>query len=135
MPLPSPSPRQPLHTRQVECRRFRRNDGLWDIEGHVVDTKPYDIPGKYVRAIKANQPVHDMWVRLTVTDDLGPIATTAYQTLAILRREEPERTPPNGPAGRVDSCFAYRRSGDLVRQRGRELFEKPDDPSLEGADT
>ena len=41
MPLPDPVPREPLHTRRVECRGYRRADGLWDIEGHLVDTKAY----------------------------------------------------------------------------------------------
>ncbi|MGH7035691.1 MAG: DUF2889 domain-containing protein, partial [Stellaceae bacterium] len=41
MPLSAAAPREPIHTRQIECRGFRRADGLWDIEGHLIDTKSY----------------------------------------------------------------------------------------------
>ena len=39
MPLPSPQPRAPEHTRQVTFQGYRREDGLWDIEGEMKDTK------------------------------------------------------------------------------------------------
>ena len=35
-----------MHTRTVECRGYLRDDGLWDIEGHMTDTKPFDIPNE-----------------------------------------------------------------------------------------
>ncbi|MGA8033201.1 MAG: DUF2889 domain-containing protein [Casimicrobiaceae bacterium] len=44
---------------------FQRDDGLFDIEGHIVDVKDHDVtllPG--VRP--AGEPVHDMWVRVTI---------------------------------------------------------------------
>ncbi len=39
MPLPPPAPRTHHHTRSTEFRGFRRDDGLWDIEGSLRDTK------------------------------------------------------------------------------------------------
>jgi hypothetical protein len=30
-----------MHTRKVEYRGFEREDGLWDIEGELLDTKPH----------------------------------------------------------------------------------------------
>ncbi len=41
MPLSDPAPRKPLHKRANECRGYRRDDGLWDIEAHMTDTKSY----------------------------------------------------------------------------------------------
>ena len=41
MPLSQPAPRKLMHNRVIECRGYEREDGLWDIEGHLVDTKPY----------------------------------------------------------------------------------------------
>ena len=71
MPLSKPSPRKPMHTRTVECRGYLRDDGLWDIEGHLVDTKPYAIPNQDRGGeIPAGEPLHEMWIRLTVDTDL-----------------------------------------------------------------
>ena len=39
MPLSPAAPREHIHTRTVTCRGYRRKDGLWDIEGHLVDVK------------------------------------------------------------------------------------------------
>ncbi len=41
MPLSAPAPRQLMHNRAIECRGYQREDGMWDIEGHLVDTKTY----------------------------------------------------------------------------------------------
>lgn len=68
-PLPEPAARAPIHARTIELRGFRREDGLFDIEGHLVDTKPYDF--KLAAGVRpAGQPVHDMWLRITVNRDL-----------------------------------------------------------------
>ena len=36
MPLPESALREQLHTRRIECRGYRREDGLWDIEGTLI---------------------------------------------------------------------------------------------------
>ena len=66
MPLSPAAPRQHIHTRIVDCRGYRRADGLWDIEGHITDVKTYDFGNHFRGAIAAGTPVHDMWVRLTL---------------------------------------------------------------------
>ena len=70
MPLPPPDPREHSHTRSVECRGYRRKDGLWDIEGHLVDAKPYAFPDEDGGMRPAGDAVHDMWIRLTLDDDM-----------------------------------------------------------------
>ena len=93
MPLPVPAPRTLKHTRAVECKGYEREDGLWDIEGHLVDTKTY----VHTRRDGGNErqpgePVHHMWLRLTVDLDLkihdveavtdsGPYATCGNITV------------------------------------------------------
>lgn len=68
MPLSAPAPRKRLHTRAVTYEGFQRNDGLFDIEGHLTDVKDHDITLlSGVRA--AGVPVHDMWVRVTIDRD------------------------------------------------------------------
>jgi len=70
MPLSPPVTRDLSHTRAVQCQGFRRADGLWDIEGHLVDTKAYDFQTEHSPTLPAGDPVHDMWIRMTVDDDL-----------------------------------------------------------------
>ena len=68
MPLPAAAPRELIHTRQIECRGFRRADGLWDIEGHLVDTKTYAFKNEHRGEVPPGEPVHEMWLRLTLDD-------------------------------------------------------------------
>lgn len=71
MPLPDPAPRTLKHTRVIECKGYERNDGLWDIEGHLVDTKTYAHTGRDGgRGRQPGDPVHNMWLRLTIDLDL-----------------------------------------------------------------
>ena len=65
MPLSEPAPRALSHNRCLELKAFERADGLWDIEGHITDYKleNYDMLDS-VRT--ADEPVHDMWLRLTI---------------------------------------------------------------------
>jgi hypothetical protein len=70
MPLSPAVPREHLHTRRYHFEGFHRADGLWDIEGHMTDTKTYAFPNDYRGEVKAGEPVHDMWIRLTVDDEL-----------------------------------------------------------------
>lgn len=71
MPLPAPVPdREELHLRRIEMRGFRRTDGLFDIEGRVTDTKAYPFQRGGVGPLASpGDPLHDMWVRLTMDGD------------------------------------------------------------------
>ncbi len=69
MPLPEPAARQPLHNRQYDFRGYQRDDGLWDIEGRIVDTKTYAFANEHRGQIEPGTPVHDMHVRLTLDDN------------------------------------------------------------------
>ena len=67
--LSTPKPRSLLHTREITFQGYAREDGLWDIEGHLKDykTKPF------VTGTTTWQPghaFHDMWVRVTVNNEL-----------------------------------------------------------------
>jgi hypothetical protein len=70
------APRQPLHRRSIEIQGYRREDGLFDIEGHLVDTKPYDF--KLAAGVRAaGEPVHGMWLRITVDRQLNIVDAAA----------------------------------------------------------
>lgn len=77
MPLSPPSPREHKHTRVVECKGYRREDGLWDIEGHITDRKTYDFKSDERGDVTAGTPVHEMWLRLTVDDNFTVQAVEA----------------------------------------------------------
>ena len=70
MPLTEPVAREHVHSRDVGCRGYRRDDGLWDIEGRLVDTKTYAFENRSRGTVEPGDPVHDMWLRLTIDDDL-----------------------------------------------------------------
>ena len=71
MPLSNTVSRRLAHTRTVTCRAYIREDGLWDIEGHMTDIKTQNIAnqdrGGY---IFAGEPVHEMWLRITIDTTL-----------------------------------------------------------------
>ena len=69
MPLSKPVSRKHLHTREIVCRSYQRDDGLWDIEGSITDTKTYAFDNRDRGRIGAGEPVHEMLIRLTVDDD------------------------------------------------------------------
>ena len=68
MPLSAPAaPRKRLHSRRVTYEGWQRDDGLFDIEGHLVDVKDHDTA--LLSGMRpAGEPVHDMWVRVTIDD-------------------------------------------------------------------
>lgn len=182
MPLPPAARRRHVHVRTIECHGYQREDGLWDVEGRLVDRKSTDFQSLHGRSVAAGEPVHEMWVRMTVDEDLvvhdilavtdsapypvcpaaaaavaslrglriaagwtaevrrrlggrtgcthitellGPLATTAYQTLSQVRHGHSEQRDAEGRPIRIDSCFAYAADGDLARQRWPDLFPAP----------
>ena len=70
MPLPPAAERERLHTRAYEFAGYRRADGLWDIEGHMTDVKTYSFQNRYRGEVRAGEPLHDMWIRLTLDEDM-----------------------------------------------------------------
>jgi Protein of unknown function (DUF2889) len=68
MPLTAAVPRKHIHTRTIDCRGYLREDGLWDIEGHITDVKTYPFHNQWRGEMQPGTPIHDMWMRLTVDD-------------------------------------------------------------------
>ncbi len=65
-----------LHTRRIEIHGYKREDGLYDIEGHLLDTKVYDF--KLAAGVRpAGEPVHGMWLRITVDKTLTIVDAAA----------------------------------------------------------
>lgn len=68
MPLPQSPNRCLHHTREIKCLGYQRADGLWEIEAHLLDFKPYDFPNHEKNGVASGEPIHKM--RLRVTMDL-----------------------------------------------------------------
>jgi len=72
MPLSPPAPRTLKHVRRVNYQGFERDDGLWDIEGELHDSKAYDATSfrDPTKQRLAGEAIHHMWLRVTVNRQL-----------------------------------------------------------------
>lgn len=113
MPLSAPATsRKRLHARRVTYEGWQRDDGLFDIEGHIVDTKDHDttlLSG--VRS--AGEPIHDMWVRVTI--DLG------YTIHAI--EAQTDRMPYPGGCDRIGPGYRALIGANLVNGFRKRLHD------------
>ena len=76
VPLPEPSSRTPIHHRQIDICGYRRDDGLWDIEGHLSDRRSVSL--EFPDGTRpAGAPIHSMWVRLSVDSTALIVAACA----------------------------------------------------------
>lgn len=173
--LTSAVTREELHLRTIEMRGFRRSDGMFEVEGRVVDLKPFEFkhPGDGI-TVAAKHPIHDIGLRLVFDSEmvirevdtftvnapyqacpeggralqelkglrmasgwnrevrsrlsgarscthmvelLGPMATTAFQALAMVRLSQPEELNTSGRPVKIDSCYAYSAEGEVVMKR------------------
>ena len=173
MPLSvSKTKRERIHERKVTCVGYRREDGLWDIEGHLTDKKAYDFSSDDRGQVPAGEPVHEMWLRITVDDELvirateaatdyapfkicggavenfsklkdikigpgfrkhvaqivggtsgcthlrellGPMATTAFQTIVPIKARERNGTAAKS-SSLIGTCHAYAPDSDVVKR-------------------
>lgn len=174
----SPSGRRLLHTRQVVCTGYERDDGLFDIEGRLLDTKGVATDFPY-GTIPAHGVLHQMRIVITLdhqlvirhietvteqaptpvcshinqayaslvgvsmgpgfkkriaervggvegcthlTELLGPMATTAIQTLApVIQTRQRQRASLDPDFERprhwvIGTCHAYHPEGDAARR-------------------
>lgn len=174
--------RKRLHTRQISCVGYQRDDGLWDIEAQITDIKTYDLVHRDGSLkLQAGEALHDLCLCITVdsaltivdakaqtlsgpyrecasinaayaqliglkigpgfgssvktrfkgvngcthlTELIGPLATTAYQTLwPVLEQryaakdQQGSGDPAEKPSPTIDSCHALRRDGEAVQIR------------------
>lgn len=190
MPLFPPVSRQLLHNRIVQCWGYQREDGLWDIEGRLIDTKTYAFPNEdRGGAIKPGEPLHDLRIRLTIdnqfviraveactdsspfslcpaiteryqrlvgarigpgwslnlkelfqgingcthmTELLGPVATTLFQTLYGKRYDEEDLKAPDerAPPPVLNTCHALASDSPIVRKRWPQAYTGSDKDTM-----
>src|SRR5713101_4220984 len=94
--------RRLMHTRTIECNGYLRDDGLWEVEARLVDTKPFAQRGDHFRGeLRPGDPVHDIGLRLAIDDTMtireaeAMMRATPYPTCIevepVLRRLVGER--------------------------------------------
>jgi hypothetical protein len=76
LPLSAAVRRSEVHTRTLQLHVYRREDDLFDIEGHVVDVKPISVEFHNSHR-SAGEPVHDLRLRLTINRELEVVDAQA----------------------------------------------------------
>ena len=122
MPLEnSNKSRRLMHTRSIECEGFLRDDGLWEVEAWLRDTKPFTQRADRFRdELKPGDPVHDIGLRLAIDENMtireaeAMMRATPYPTCIevepILARLIGERIGPGWreavrrKIGRLETC-------------------------------
>ncbi|CAG0982354.1 hypothetical protein BURK1_01814 [Burkholderiales bacterium] len=113
MSLTPPVPRELLHTRSVVCEGYRRDDGLFDLEARLVDTKPR--PFTLMTGVRRpGEPVHDMWIRVTI--DRG-------FTIHAVEASMPAVPYPGG-CERIEPAYATLIGANLIRGFRRFVKER-----------
>ena len=103
MPLTEPVAREHVHSRDVACRGYRRDDGLWDIEGRLVDAKTYAFKNRSRGTVEPGDPVHDMWLRLTIVQP-GMLAAPDYARMVGTRIRSGWTREVRARLGKVEGC-------------------------------
>lgn len=109
-----------MHRRSIECNGYLRNDGLWEVEARLVDTKPFAQRDHFRGELQPGDPVHDIGARLAVDDALiireveTTMRSTPFPTCIevepILQRLVGERIGPGWrelvrrTIGRLETC-------------------------------
>jgi hypothetical protein len=112
MALTSPAARKRLHTRRVNYECFQRDDGLFDIEGRLLDVKDHDFT-LLTGLRRAGQAVHDLWARITVGRDF------------VIRQVEVafDDMPYPGGCERIEPAYAKLVGASLLHDFRKALYE------------
>jgi len=75
--------RQELHFRRINMRGYRRSDGLYEVEGRVIDRKTTDFsPLVGDHTVPAGEPVHNMGVRIVFDERMVVHEITTFTDAA-----------------------------------------------------
>jgi hypothetical protein len=62
--------RQLIHMRQVTCTAYSREDGLIEIQGILIDTKPFVVTLPERGYVEGNEPIHERILTVAIDRDL-----------------------------------------------------------------
>lgn len=113
MPLPPPAcERTASHRRSITIDAYQRSDGLWDIEGHLSDAWSEPVP-RAGGMLPPGEPMHSMWLRLTVDRTATIVAAEAVTDAGPYDRACGTITPDYGKLVGVRVARGYR---DAIRR-------------------
>ncbi len=113
MPLPAPPcERQASHRRSIAIQSYARSDGLWDIEGQLTDVWPEPVT-KAGGLLPGGEPMHSMWLRLTVDRSATIVAAMAVTDAGPYDAACATITPDYGQLVGVKVAGGYR---DTIRR-------------------
>ena len=104
MPLSAPVPRKTSHIRRVTYQGYEREDGLWDMVAELHDSMSHHMPSFRHQGVRlAGDPIHHMWLRVTIDRQLVVHAIEAAMDAHPL-----QDCPQARPAlqGMVGACMA-----------------------------
>ena len=100
MPLSPAAPRRHLHNRNTVFRGYEREDGLWDIEAELHDSKTYAFKNIENVSLQPGEPVHHMFVRATIDASMTVVAIEAEMASAPFPECQSARDPMQGMIGK-----------------------------------
>ncbi|MCX7171317.1 MAG: DUF2889 domain-containing protein [Proteobacteria bacterium] len=74
--------RELVHTRVITCKAYRRQDGLWEIEGKVSDEKGQQMSFRSRPPVQPGENIHLMSLKLVIDNDYTIQAAQAESTIA-----------------------------------------------------
>jgi hypothetical protein len=114
MPLSAPTYSRALrHTRSIEAQAFQRDDGLWDIDTRITDTKTR-IADLASGARPAGTPIHDLWLRITIDTNLTIVDAEAIS----------DAVPYPGYCNTISPAYKKLIGLNLLRGFRRELKDR-----------
>ena len=174
--------REKIHQRSIDCEGFLRDDGLWDVEATLTDTKTRSFHNHERGEVVPGEPIHKMTLRVALDLDmnihevevlmpytpfglcknagdamqklvglqigggwmrkakeligrtescthvmelLGPISTTAYQTMHFAIEERENAKDERNPPPILDQCKSLARDSAIVKVMWPEFHEEP----------
>ena len=109
MPLSPAAPRKRLHERTARYEGFARDDGLFDVEAHLTDVKDHDLT-LLTGVRRAGEPVHDMWVRLTIDAAMTIVDIEAQHGRGAVSRRLRAHRGRVSKAGRREPAQGFRKT-------------------------
>ena len=137
MPLSQPvARREPVHTRRIELNGYSREDGLFDVEARLTDTKSYGFDIEDRGWIDPGEPLHGMSMRMTVDEEMTIVAfeaVTDYSPYSICPEIAPNYAKLAGlrigpgflraVAERVGGVHGCTHLRELMQQMGTVAFQ------------
>ena len=136
MPLSQPVAREAAHTRRIELHGYAREDGLFDIEARLTDTKSEAFSNDDRGEIAAGEPLHGMSMRMTIDETMTIVqfeAATDYSPYRICPEIAPNyaklagiRVGPGflrAAAERIGGVHGCTHLRELLQQMGTVAFQ------------